>query len=123
MTGKQETARAKFEDDLAPTANHSSAKDLRKLHGWVTFCWPDRNCSSTAATRIMKEYEAASRSGGTYMCGPKSSRAWGKALDYIGETLRLERTSPMMQPRTISPKKPSGYSLDNAVFGYFSIAL
>ena len=32
---KQETAPAKFEDDLAPTANHSGGKDLRKLRGCV----------------------------------------------------------------------------------------
>jgi hypothetical protein len=42
ITGKQETAPAKFEDDLAPTANHSGGKDLRKLRGCVAFCWPNR---------------------------------------------------------------------------------
>jgi hypothetical protein len=40
--GQQETAPAKFEDDLAPTANHSGGKDLRKLRGCVAFCWSDR---------------------------------------------------------------------------------
>ena len=40
--GQTETAPAKFEDDLAPTANHSGGKDLRKLRGCVAFCWPDR---------------------------------------------------------------------------------
>ena len=29
ITGKQDTAPAKFEDDLAPTPNHSGGKDLR----------------------------------------------------------------------------------------------
>jgi len=41
ITGKEETAPAEFEDDLAPTANHSGGKDLRKLRGCVAFCWPD----------------------------------------------------------------------------------
>ena len=42
MTGKQETGPANFEDDLAPTANHSGGKDLRKLRGCAALCWPDR---------------------------------------------------------------------------------
>ena len=41
--GQTKTPPAKFEDDLAPTANHSGGKDLRKLRGCVAFCWPDRN--------------------------------------------------------------------------------
>ena len=36
--GQTKTAPAKFEDDLAPTANHSGGKDLMKLRGCVAFC-------------------------------------------------------------------------------------
>jgi hypothetical protein len=50
MIGKQETAPAKFEGDLAPNANHSGGKDLRKLPAASPFAGPTGNCSSTAAT-------------------------------------------------------------------------
>ena len=90
--GQTKTAPAKFEDDLAPTANRSGGKDLMKLRGCVAFCpfcGPAGNCSSSAATRIMKEYEAAFRIGGTCMCAPTLSRARGRPLDCIGTLCEL----------------------------------
>jgi hypothetical protein len=86
VNGQTETA-LKFEDDLAPTANHSGGKDLMKLRGGVAFLpfvGPTGNCSSSAATLIMKEYEAAFRIGDTCMCRPTLSRAWGRPFDCTG---------------------------------------
>jgi hypothetical protein len=81
MIVKQETAPAKIEDDLAPTANYSGGKDLKKLRAASAFSCLDRRLLSTSAARIMKEFEAAFRSGGTCMCVPTLSRARGRPLD------------------------------------------